>query len=86
ISEVSDAYCGLAWLTPGAASAYSSIVRSCAISNLSFPHEIGHNLGARHDRYVDPSSSTTAYNFGYVDTAARVRTIMAYNNACSDAG
>lgn len=86
VSEVSDAYCGLAWLTPGAASAYSSIVRSCAISNLSFPHEIGHNLGARHDRYVDPSSSTTAYNFGYVDSSARVRTIMAYNNACSDAG
>ncbi len=86
VSEVSDAYCGLAWLTPGAASAYSSIVRSCAISNLSFPHELGHNLGARHDRYVDPSSSTTAYNYGYVDLTAKVRTVMAYNNACTDAG
>lgn len=86
MSEVSTAYCGLAWLSPGAASAYSSIVRSCAISNLSFPHEIGHNLGARHDRYVDPSTSTTAYNYGYVDRSARVRTIMAYNNDCSDSG
>lgn len=86
LSEVSESYCGLAWLSPGASSAYSSVVRSCAIDNLSFPHELGHNLGARHDRFVDPSSSTTAYNFGYVDRTARVRTVMAYNNDCSNAG
>lgn len=86
LSEASAGFCGLAWLNPAAPQAYSSVVRSCAIDNLSFPHEIGHNLGARHDRFVDPSSVTTAYNFGYVDLTARVRTVMAYNNACTDRG
>ncbi len=51
-----------------------------------FAHEIGHNLGGTHDRYVedDDQPGPTAYNFGYVDTDAKFRTIMAYTNECSD--
>jgi len=51
-------------------------------------HEIGHNLGSKHDRYVDdPSDQLTAqFNFGYVDIANRIRTIMSYPNACENAG
>jgi hypothetical protein len=51
-------------------------------------HEIGHNLGSKHDRYVDDRNDqlTTQFNFGYVDIANRIRTIMSYPDACENAG
>ena len=54
----------------------------------SAPHEIGHNLGAAHDRYVTPGAvpGPAGYNYGYVDTAARVRDMMAYADACTVLG
>ena len=65
-------------------------------SEETFTHETGHNLGLRHDRYVDGlPSAIYAYAFGYVNNrafepgapvTARWRTVMAYDNRCSDAG
>ena len=51
-----------------------------------FAHEIGHNLGGRHDRYAeeDDQPGPAEYNFGYVDTDALFRTTMAYHDECSD--
>ena len=51
-----------------------------------FAHEIGHNLGGRHDRYTEKNDQPgpAQYNFGYVDTDAQFRTIMAYPNECWD--
>lgn len=51
-------------------------------------HEIGHNLGAAHDRYIDDPQDllTSRYNFGYVDINDQIRTIMSYPNACTDIG
>ncbi len=51
-------------------------------------HEIGHNMGAAHDRYIDDPTDllTGRYNFGYVDIIDQIRTIMSYPNACSDIG
>ena len=87
--------CGLAWFpgggampTPSAATretGFSVTAHGC-ITNLSFHHELGHNMGLNHDRYVSDPAGTNIYNFGYVNFAQRVRTIMAYNNFCADRG
>jgi outer membrane protein assembly factor BamB len=65
---------------------------SCLGSNFSFAHEIGHVMGARHDRYVDDTDgSPFDYNHGYVNitggSSGRIgwRTIMAYDDECEDA-
>ena len=79
--------CGLAWLYNRYPQyGFSVVTRSCATSNLSFPHELGHNMGAEHDRSVVSDASSSAYNYGYVDTTARVRTVMAYNDQCAALG
>ena len=63
----------------------------------TFAHELGHNMGIHHDRYVveDRTRVSYPYSFGYVNQRAfragapessRWRTIMAYNDQCVDAG
>jgi hypothetical protein len=59
-----------------------STYSTCATSNYSFGHEIGHLLGCRHDPYVDNSTTPFAYGHGYVNPSNTWRTIMAYANAC----
>ncbi len=81
--------CGLAWLNATAPSGtsegtgFSVVDQGCAVANLSFPHELGHNMGAEHDWYVD---ATNTFAHGYIYTPAKWRTIMAYNNFCRDQG
>jgi hypothetical protein len=91
------AYCGLAWLAPMDAGHGFSVVNGnlCAVSNLSFPHEAGHNMGAHHDPYVlgpgpcgdGKESGAYCYSRGYsylgASSATSWRTIMAYNNDCA---
>lgn len=86
LTDANIGYCGIAFY-PMAGGSYgqSVIAQSCAVDNLSFPHEVGHNLGAAHDRYVD-FSGYYSYGFGYINLAQRWRTIMAYNNQCADSG
>jgi peptidyl-Asp metalloendopeptidase len=84
-------YCGIAWLmttvdTSFESLGFSVIARSCATGYYSFGHEMGHNMGANHDWYVDDSSLPYTYAHGYINLAGLWRTIMAYNNECSDAG
>ncbi len=58
----------------------------CASANLSYAHELGHNMGAHHDPYVAGSDKTVfPYSHGFVDPAAQLRTVMAYNDQCAAA-
>ena len=65
--------------------------------DLVFAHEVGHNLGLLHDRYEEAKENTdlTGFGFGYVNARAfdagapeswRWRTLMAYNDECSERG
>jgi len=66
---------------------FNAVKRSCAVGNHTFAHELGHNMSARHDRYVDSTDgSPYDYNHGLVNVAERWRTIMSYNDECDDAG
>jgi len=71
--------CGSGYLNPSSAnSAFSVSARGCAIGNLTFPHEVGHNMGCAHDRAA-ASSGWFSYSFGHVfnqTNGALRRTIM----------
>jgi hypothetical protein len=75
-------YCGYGWIGPSSSYGFTVVNRSCASGNYSFPHEIGHNFGARHDTYVDSSSSPYPYGHGYVDCTESWRDVMAYPTQC----
>ena len=62
--------------------------------SMTFAHELGHNMGLHHDRYVDGGEGLLPYSYGYVNQqafaagapeSARWMTIMAYPNQCNDA-
>ncbi|MCX6546031.1 MAG: M12 family metallo-peptidase [Acidobacteria bacterium] len=62
--------------------AFNVVDRSC-IPGFTLAHELGHNMGAQHDWYMDNSTTPYSYAHGYVDTRNRFRTVMAYNFACT---
>jgi hypothetical protein len=76
---------------------FSVSLYNCAVSNYSLAHEMGHNMGLKHDWYVDTTSTPCSHHHGYTNKTAitlgtsstssqRWRTIMAYNDECSDSG
>lgn len=85
-------YCGIAYImdpvsTQFQDSAFCVVANECATGYYSFGHEIGHLMAARHDWYVDPTdNSPYTYNHGLTNPASGWRTVMAYNNACTDVG
>jgi hypothetical protein len=90
-----SAYCGIAWLMASvssgfASSAYSVVEQSCAVGALTFPHELGHNMGLRHDWYVDNHTTPYSYAHGHVNVGTtpttRWVTIMSYKDKCFDQG
>ncbi len=77
-------YCGIGYLGPRIDKMYSITAWNCATGYFSFGHEIGHNLGLRHDRGTESKCDhTTKFHYGYRDPQARFRTILAYNCAAN---
>ena len=78
--------CGRAYVgTPGSnvTLGFSAIKRTCLRGSV-FAHEIGHNLGAHHDWYMNTSLTPYAYGHGYVDLTHRFRDLMSQHNHCTD--
>ena len=76
--------CGLA--TRVAASeeeAYAVVHHACAASSYSVAHEIGHLLGARHDRSLDQNTTPFPYGHGYISPDLKWRTMMSYKAGCN---
>jgi len=79
--------CGISWIMTFVSSGFapygfSVVEESCISPNYTFAHELGHNMGARHDWYVDPAITPYSYSHGYIKTSALWRTVMAYNDLC----
>lgn len=61
--------------------AFFVVHHSCAAITISIAHEIGHILGARHDRLIDGNDTPFAYGHGYVN-GSKWRDIMSYQKGC----
>jgi len=59
--------------------AFDVVDWDCATGYYSYAHEMGHNMGSRHDRPHDSSDGVFAYSHGYQDPEEDFRTIMSYN-------
>ena len=73
--------CGLSTrVAPDAEEAYFVVHHSCAAITISIAHEMGHILGARHDRAIDGNDMPFAYGHGHVN--GKWRDIMSYRQSC----
>lgn len=86
IAEFSNA-CGQGYLMgnppgPGfAPNAFQVTARNCAIGNLSYAHEHGHNMGFQHNP-ENGSGPAFPYAFGHW-VNGNFRTVMSYSNPCT---
>jgi hypothetical protein len=77
--------CGVAsTIKATATTAFAVAHYTCITGYYSFGHEVGHLQGARHDRFVDASTTPYSYGHGYIPASKTWRTIMAYGNNCSN--
>ncbi len=73
--------CGVGYINAPASHAFAVVGWRCATGNYTFAHEIGHVLGANHDR-ANASGSPYPYGHGYqfsLPSGERFRTIMSYD-------
>ena len=78
--------CGRGYINSSASSAFTVTAYDCAVGNLSFAHELGHNMGLRHNPEADGSTTPYAYGHGKLQNATggedSWRTVMSYSG-CS---
>ncbi len=74
--------CGIAYLAPfNQDFGFSVTDTGCAVGNLTFAHEVGHNMGSTHDR-GNGSNSNFPYGFGWRWdglSGTQFRSVMAYS-------
>jgi hypothetical protein len=83
-------FCGVAFLMGNQDPAgfedfgYQVTALSCAVGNLSFPHEHGHNMGFQHDppNGASPGQAVRPYAYGHTVNGS-YRTVMAYSSVCT---
>lgn len=84
ISE-STGVCGIGYLlnTLGGSptNGFTVTVRSCAVGNLSFAHELGHNMGDQHNP-ENGSGPIFSYSYGHYLNGS-YRTVMSYADPCT---
>ena len=82
ISNSSD-NCGIGYLMGSAnpLNGFTVTSRTCAVGNLSFPHELGHNMGSQHNP-ENGSNPTYPYGFGHYVNGV-FRTVMSYVDPCT---
>ena len=90
--------CGIAYLMSSPTRNFQRLgfgLTSYECGGVVFAHELGHNMGLRHDRYIDAGNTPSPYSHGYVNqrtfeegapNSSRWRTVMAYPHQCRDAG
>ena len=62
--------------------AFAVVHQDCAALTYSVAHEIGHLIGARHEKSIDRSITPFSYGHGYVN-GTKWRDIMSYRQSCS---
>ncbi len=86
LGEISGA-CGIGYLmgtntaSGNPNNGFTATARSCAVGNLTFAHELGHNMGSTHN---PENGGSPSYSFGfghYVNGS--YRTVMSYSNPCT---
>jgi hypothetical protein len=82
--------CGIGYVmrSPGpgfAAYAFQVTDRDCAVGNLTFAHEHGHNAGMEHDpaNGATPDDASYPWSFGHFVNGV-FRTVMSYSSPCSN--
>ena len=74
--------CGLSTrVYADASEAFAVVHHACAVMTYSLAHEVGHLIGARHDRSMDTSTEPFPYGHGYVN-GTKWRDIMSYKQSC----
>jgi len=74
--------CGLSIrVAADAGDAFTALHHECAATMYSLAHEIGHLIGARHDRALDDTPRPFAYGHGFV-RGKDWRTMMSYKDSC----
>jgi hypothetical protein len=74
--------CGLSTrVAADAEEAYVVVHHACASLTYSLAHEVGHIIGARHDRALDSNMTPFPYGHGFVN-GKKWRDIMSYKASC----
>ncbi len=89
IVENGGSSCGLGYVMRDVSPFFADVAcqvtdRGCAVGNLSWAHEHGHNMGFEHDpaNGTSPGNASYTWSFGhFVD--GDYRTVMSYSNQCN---